>query len=88
MSDCKRRRISSSKKLRPLDLTSDHIQSLKKEYESQTPFPHLKLSSLYDDSSLRRVREQLVSEFKVDYKETDIFKVLQSSTSSFHPPLS
>eukprot|EP00210_Caulerpa_lentillifera_P002467 g2365.t1 len=79
MDDCKRRRISTVNKLHPLELSSDEIKSLKAEYELQRPFPYIKLASFCDDSSLHRVRDQLISQFKVDYKETDIFKVLQSS---------
>lgn len=66
--------------LAPLSFSKEKCQQLHADFAAAEPFPHLAVSDLCDDGFLRSVRAQIISELKADYKETDIFKVLQTGT--------
>lgn len=69
------------------DLYCEHVfassqtQCLKAEYDGAVPYKHVVIDGLFRGAALRKVREQLIHAVKVDFKETDIFKVFQSGTA-------
>ncbi|EEH57846.1 uncharacterized protein MICPUCDRAFT_2294, partial [Micromonas pusilla CCMP1545] len=48
------------------------------EYKRATPYAHGVVSPLCDDSMLRRVRAEMRDNLSATFKETDLFKVLQT----------
>ena len=65
--------------LSPLSFSNEKRDQLHAAFASAQPFPHLALSHLCDEGFLKSVREEVINGLKADYKETDIFKVLQTS---------
>ena len=56
----------------------DEIESLKKRYQEAGPYPHCIVSDFCDSDTLRRVRQEIIENFDATYKETDLFKMLQT----------
>ena len=77
--------MSTNKKFKaenPLDLLSPHNinseKTLHLDYINATPFPHGRIEHMFDDGFLKQVREELKSNSKVTFKESDLFRVYQS----------
>ena len=66
--------------LAPLSYSAEERKTLRSSFATAKPFPHLTVSDLCDDAFLRTVRDEVIAHLKADYKETDIFKVLQTGT--------
>ena len=64
--------------LAPLSYSVEERKALRSTFVNAKPFPHLTVSDLCDDAFLRTVRDEIIEHLKADYKETDIFKVLQT----------
>ncbi|RKO91437.1 Oxoglutarate and iron-dependent oxygenase degradation C-term-domain-containing protein, partial [Blyttiomyces helicus] len=59
-------------------LTQETRASLASAYASSLPYLHGVLEKLFDDSLLRKVREEITSALHFSVKETDIYKILQT----------
>lgn len=67
-----------TKVISPFVLSRESIRSKQLEYETSSPYPHVSIDGICDDKKLRGVFEELQSHLTLSYKETDLFKVLQS----------
>jgi Rps23 Pro-64 3,4-dihydroxylase Tpa1-like proline 4-hydroxylase len=67
-----------TKVISPFVLSRETIRSKQLEYETSSPYPHVCIDGICDDKKLRGVFEELQSHLTLSYKETDLFKVLQS----------
>lgn len=56
----------------------DDAERVRASYESKSPFPHVVLHDVCKSEVLRGVREEIIANFQATYKETDLFKMLQS----------
>lgn len=68
----------SNKVIRRSLYEEDEIESLKKRYEQASPYPHCVVNDFCDSETLRRVRQEIIENFDATYKETDLFKMLQT----------
>lgn len=66
--------------LAPLFYSKETLDKIRSDFSSAAPFPHATVSELGEDAFMRTVREEVITELTADYKETDIFKVLQTCT--------
>ena len=53
-------------------------RQLAQAYQSGKPYPHCVIENLFDEERLRVVREEIISNIEATYKETDLFKMLQT----------
>lgn len=60
-------------------LSSSTEARLTKTYASSGPFPHVVFDPLCDVKTLREVREEIKTNVKCNYKETDLFKLYQTT---------
>lgn len=60
------------------DPSSEIAQRLKREYNAGIPYNHCIVPSLCNDRVLRHVRREIIENFDATYKETDLFKMLQT----------
>ncbi|KAI8108949.1 hypothetical protein M9435_005366 [Picochlorum sp. BPE23] len=60
------------------DRNSEEYKSMKDAYGQSEPYPHCIIKDFCDDAILRRVREEIIENFDATYKETDLFKMLQT----------
>ena len=60
------------------DRGSDVCKRVKESYGQSEPYPHCIIEDICDDAILRRVREEIIENFDATYKETDLFKMLQT----------
>jgi Rps23 Pro-64 3,4-dihydroxylase Tpa1-like proline 4-hydroxylase len=67
-------------------LGKNSVESLQKVYSRATPFPHIVLHDICDDTELRSVLDELKQNLKATFKETDLFKVFQTSDLSGFVP--
>jgi len=67
-----------TKVISPFALSRETISSKRLEYETSSPYPHVSIDRICDDRKLRGILEELQSQLTLSYKETDLFKVLQS----------
>jgi prolyl 3-hydroxylase /prolyl 3,4-dihydroxylase len=51
----------------------------KNEYERSAPYPHINLHPLCNESLFQNVRDEIVGNLKTKYKETDLFKLYQTT---------
>jgi Rps23 Pro-64 3,4-dihydroxylase Tpa1-like proline 4-hydroxylase len=65
--------------LRCQDIDGTAVEALRQRNETATPFPHIVLEPLCESSRLRRVLEEVSSDLSFTFKESDLFKVYQSS---------
>lgn len=77
--------VSELAPLRPLAYTLDQRDALRTSFQSGDPFPHATVSDLCEEDFLRRAREEIITQLKADYKETDIFKVYQTGPQQSDP---
>ena len=54
-------------------------QEYKKEYEKAAPYPHIKLEPLCNEALFESVRDEIVGNLRTKYKETDLFKLYQTT---------
>mmetsp|Transcript_11634 Transcript_11634/g.29619 ORF Transcript_11634/g.29619 Transcript_11634/m.29619 type:complete len:580 (+) Transcript_11634:194-1933(+) len=50
----------------------------KEEFQTSEPYPHFVLNDVVDQTRLRAVRDEIIHNLKATFKETDIYKVLQT----------
>jgi len=67
-------------------LCKNSVESLRGEYSSATPFPHVVINDICDDRELRSVLDELKQNLEATFKETDLFKVFQTSDLSGFVP--
>jgi prolyl 3-hydroxylase /prolyl 3,4-dihydroxylase len=60
------------------DKSSGEVQRLKQSYQQGVPYNHCIIPSFCDDAVLREVRREIIENFEATYKETDLFKMLQT----------
>ena len=53
-------------------------QKIQEEYKKGVPYPHCVIQNFCDDAILRNVRAEIIENFEATYKETDLFKMLQT----------
>lgn len=56
----------------------DREEEIKLSYKSSEPFQHAQIVNLFDPSYLLSVKEEIKSQTKVNFKESDLFRVFQS----------
>jgi hypothetical protein len=56
----------------------EDVEAVRASYESKSPFPHVVLHAICKPEVLRGAREEIIANFQATYKETDLFKMLQS----------
>ena len=49
------------------------------EYNKSTPYPHINLQPLCNEQLFQNVRDEIVGNLKTKYKETDLFKLYQTT---------
>jgi len=59
--------------------TSDVKEALRQKYRKSIPYPHLSISSACDDIRLRCVLKEVKDRMNATFKETDLFKVYQTT---------
>ncbi|ORZ21069.1 Oxoglutarate and iron-dependent oxygenase degradation C-term-domain-containing protein [Absidia repens] len=75
----KRSRLDSQKKHFHTDLLKDAtVDKIHKAFQTSQPYLHCKIDQLMDDSLLRAVRQEILSNLHFTVKETDIYKVWQT----------
>ena len=60
------------------DHSSEELQRLQETYRSGIPYNHCIIPSFCNDVVLREVRKEIIENFDATYKETDLFKMLQT----------
>jgi Rps23 Pro-64 3,4-dihydroxylase Tpa1-like proline 4-hydroxylase len=68
---------STPEMLNPMLLNADLLGTLKCEYESSTPFPHMRLHEFCDESFLETVRAELAT-ISYHVKANDLYEFFQS----------
>jgi Rps23 Pro-64 3,4-dihydroxylase Tpa1-like proline 4-hydroxylase len=53
-------------------------QELAASYKAAGPYPHCVIPEICNPDMLRRVREEIINNIEATYKETDLFKMLQT----------
>ena len=71
-------RASNLSALDPSVFSPDNLQNAATRYASAQPFPHGVVTQLCDDASLRLVQQEMRVHLTATFKETDLFKVLQT----------
>ena len=56
----------------------DREQNAKKEYLENKPYPHAQVNDLFQPDFLNSVKDEIKSHTKVNFKESDLFRVYQS----------
>ncbi len=56
----------------------EDVEKVRASYEEKAPFPHVVMHDVCKAETLRAVREEIIANFQATYKETDLFKMLQS----------
>lgn len=91
MSKAKRRKVDAGKDssisddeepkgyLKCDDIDAKSVEALRRRNESAAPFPHLVLEPLCEESRLRSIYEEVSNNLSFTFKESDLFKVYQSS---------
>lgn len=64
--------------IRPSLLSDESRRSLKNAYTASTPYPHCVIPDICNPDLLRRVRDEIIENVEATYKETDLFKMLQT----------
>ncbi|OUS42031.1 Oxoglutarate and iron-dependent oxygenase degradation C-term-domain-containing protein [Ostreococcus tauri] len=64
--------------LAPELFDAQYVEKKAAEYTSALPYRHVCFNSVCDDGRLRKVLEELEGHLTLSFKETDLFKVLQS----------
>ena len=59
-------------------LTNDSAQKFQQQYATSKPYPHCQLPQLFQPSFLKAVQLEIKDNSKVNFKESDLFKVFQS----------
>ena len=56
----------------------DRSESIKESYRSAKPYPYAQVHDLFQEQFLTSVRDEIKSQTKVNFKESDLFRVYQS----------
>ena len=64
--------------LNPLLFQEEFVEKKNNEYETSQPYQHILLKDVCDDRFLSQVLRELETHVTLSFKETDLFKVLQS----------
>lgn len=59
-------------------LTEEKTKELQTQYASSQPYSHAQIKNLFDSEFLGEVKEEIKSQTKVNFKESDLFRVYQS----------
>lgn len=51
---------------------------IRERYQASTPYPHAQIHDLFDPDFLTGVKDEIKSQAKVNFKESDLFRVYQS----------
>jgi len=79
--DAKRQKmgVSPTSIIRPALLEDSSIRAkLSADHSSGIPYPHCFIPDLCDPVLLRKVRDEIIESVEATYKETDLFKMLQT----------
>eukprot|EP00730_Choanoeca_flexa_P012969 TRINITY_DN4827_c0_g1_i1.p1 TRINITY_DN4827_c0_g1~~TRINITY_DN4827_c0_g1_i1.p1 ORF type:complete len:596 (+),score=157.51 TRINITY_DN4827_c0_g1_i1:124-1788(+) len=68
-----------SSPLSPQLTTPESTATYKQKYESSSPYSHCVLSPLCPDEVLQQVRDEIISNLETKFKETDLFKLYQTT---------
>eukprot|EP01147_Barroeca_monosierra_P008427 gene8427-10216_t len=60
-------------------LQPESRKALRKTYITATPYPHLVFDPICDKSHFTKVRDEIVENLETKYKETDLFKLYQTT---------
>ena len=58
--------------------SSSSSSSLKTEYNNNQPYKHINILNFCNDNTIRLIHNEITTNLKADYKETDLFKVFQT----------
>eukprot|EP00192_Tetraselmis_astigmatica_P003656 CAMPEP_0117653098 /NCGR_PEP_ID=MMETSP0804-20121206/3004_1 /TAXON_ID=1074897 /ORGANISM="Tetraselmis astigmatica, Strain CCMP880" /LENGTH=580 /DNA_ID=CAMNT_0005459239 /DNA_START=84 /DNA_END=1826 /DNA_ORIENTATION=+ len=70
--------LPTSSPVNPDLLQPGAIDAKRQEYQSSQPYPNLVLHKLGDEQQMRAVRDEIITHLRATFKETDLFKVLQT----------
>lgn len=59
-------------------LGDEEVERLKSTYDAAIPYQHCVIDAVCDPERLRQVRQEIIENFDATYKETDLFKMLQT----------
>jgi Rps23 Pro-64 3,4-dihydroxylase Tpa1-like proline 4-hydroxylase len=62
--------------------------AIRKEYETNRPYPYAQIRNLFHEDFLLSVKDEIKSQTKVNFKESDLFRVYQSIDLANLVPLS
>ena len=62
----------------PENFSPEVVEAKKGEYAKSEPYRHGVIAPLCDDARLRKVQEEMRTHLTATFKETDLFKVLQT----------
>ena len=54
------------------------VKSYKEEYANALPYPHVTFTPFCDELKFEGVRDEILTNLNVKYKETDLFKLYQT----------
>src|SRR5436309_2454424 len=54
---------------------TENVTRFKEEYTGSAPFKHAIVGQLFDDTLLRKVKDEILGQLSFSEKETDIYKV-------------
>jgi Rps23 Pro-64 3,4-dihydroxylase Tpa1-like proline 4-hydroxylase len=57
---------------------SGNFREVKETYDRNSPYPYCLIRDICEDGVLRSVRQEIIENFEATYKETDLFKMLQT----------
>jgi len=62
-----------------IDIDSEVVKNeVAKEFQESKPYRHCVLKELCNEKVLRKVRDEIITNLRATFKETDIYKVLQT----------
>ena len=78
--EAKRRRLESDgTRVLSIETKSEAVRKeVAEDFQQARPYRHCVLSNVVDDATLRTVRDEIIGNLTATFKETDIYKVLQT----------
>jgi hypothetical protein len=64
--------------IQPSQFATDVRAASHERFVTSTPYTHVVLRDLCDETLLRQVRDEIINNIDATYKETDLFKVFQT----------